>query len=134
MAVSDETLILYADGELDAPGRAVEAELASDPALVKRLEIYRALRRLVRDGFAEVADAPVPEHLIQALGVAPFADPVAPPATPERRRLPGWGVGVLVGAAMAACLAAGLVIGGRLSAAAAPLKSGEQRNVLPAKR
>ena len=45
MTFSEETLIAYADGELDAATRAaLEAALASDPQLAQRIERHRALR------------------------------------------------------------------------------------------
>src|SRR5256885_438663 len=45
MNFSDETLMTYADGELDAASRAVlEAAMAADPQLAQRVARHRALR------------------------------------------------------------------------------------------
>ena len=53
MSYSDETLIAYADGELDAAaGRALEAACAADAALARRVAYYKAQRANVFAGFA----------------------------------------------------------------------------------
>jgi len=44
MTFSDETIMAYVDGELDAPARAaVDASLATDPELARRIARHRAL-------------------------------------------------------------------------------------------
>ena len=63
-AITDEQLMAYADGELDAPMReVVEAALAADPALVSRLAAHEALRERLRGAFAAELDEPVPARL-----------------------------------------------------------------------
>ncbi|WUR14471.1 hypothetical protein E7V67_005030 [[Empedobacter] haloabium] len=53
MTFSDETLMAYADGELDAATRhAVEAACARDAALARRVEHYKIRRANVFAGFA----------------------------------------------------------------------------------
>ncbi|MDN3713648.1 zf-HC2 domain-containing protein [Paracoccus cavernae] len=48
MSISDETLMAYADGELDqAEAAAVEAALAADPGLQARLRPFSETRRLL---------------------------------------------------------------------------------------
>lgn len=64
MNVDDETLMAYADGELDAAQRAqIAAEIEKDPALAARVEKHRALRAEVAGAFATVLDQPVPDRL-----------------------------------------------------------------------
>lgn len=65
MKVPDEILMAYADGELDAAGRAqVEAALATDPGMARRVAEHRALRRTLAAGFHPVLEEPVPERLL----------------------------------------------------------------------
>jgi len=67
MTMSDETLMAYADGELDAATRAsVEAAMQDDPEIGKRVARHRALRETMRGAFSAVLDEPVPDRLIQA--------------------------------------------------------------------
>lgn len=69
---SDETLMAYADGELDAATRAeVERALAADPALAQRVQQHQALRRRLAAAFAPELAEPVPERLVQAVAQAP---------------------------------------------------------------
>jgi hypothetical protein len=64
MKVQDEMLMAYADGELDAAERAqVEAAMAADPQLARRVSAHQALRRTVATGFGKVLEEPVPERL-----------------------------------------------------------------------
>lgn len=58
MTFSDETLMAYADGELDAATRhAVEAACTRDAALARRIEHYKMRRANVFAGFAPGDDA-----------------------------------------------------------------------------
>jgi hypothetical protein len=60
----DETLMAYADGELDAAMRAeIAAAIEKDPALAQRVEQQRALRAEVSGAFAGVLDRPLPDRL-----------------------------------------------------------------------
>jgi anti-sigma factor RsiW len=67
MTISDEILMAYADGELNAATRAsVEAAMQDDPEIRKRVAHHRALRETMRGAFSSVLDEPVPDRLIQA--------------------------------------------------------------------
>ena len=71
-AITDEQLMAYADGELDAPMReVVEAALAADPALVTRLAEHEAMRESLRHAFAGELDEPVPARLLESLKAEP---------------------------------------------------------------
>jgi hypothetical protein len=62
--VTDEMLMAYADGELDAPTRArVAEELAKQPELAQKVEQHRALRAQLKSAFDPVLEEPVPERL-----------------------------------------------------------------------
>ena len=72
MTVSDETLMAYADGEVDAATRAiVEAAMRDDPEVRRRVVHHQALREVVKGAFAAVIDEPVPQRLIAAARGAP---------------------------------------------------------------
>jgi len=65
MTLDDETLMAYADGELDAPTRAaVEAAIAADPAVAQRVAQHRALRSRLQAAFDPVLAEPLPERLL----------------------------------------------------------------------
>jgi hypothetical protein len=67
MTISEETLMAYADGELDAASRAsVEAAMQEDPEIGQRIARHRALRDTLRGAFSAVLHEPVPDRLIQA--------------------------------------------------------------------
>jgi anti-sigma factor ChrR (cupin superfamily) len=67
MTISEEMLMAYADGELDAASRArVEAAMQEDPEIGKRVARHRALRETMQGAFSGVLNEPVPERLIQA--------------------------------------------------------------------
>jgi len=73
MNIDDERLMRYADGELDdGEQRAVEAALAADAALARRVEALRAQRRRLADAFAGALDEPVPERLRRLVESAPL--------------------------------------------------------------
>ncbi|HTW51991.1 MAG TPA: hypothetical protein VME45_08870 [Stellaceae bacterium] len=64
---SDEALVAYLDGELDADERAhVEAWLDADPAVRDRLLTLADSATLLRNAFADFVSEPVPERLIAA--------------------------------------------------------------------
>ena len=104
MSIDDETLMAYADGELDPlAARRVERAIAADPALADRVDRHRALRARIAAGFAPIAEEPVPDRLSDMLGrkVVRLADHA------PRRAIPRW----QAAAAMAACLIVGLMLG-----------------------
>src|SRR3954453_9936121 len=64
---SDEALIAYLDGELDAAEqRYVEAWLDADPAIRDRLSALAHSADLVRGAYADIVNEPVPERLLAA--------------------------------------------------------------------
>ncbi len=79
MKYDDETLMAYADGELDDALRAeIAAAAERDPVLARRVESHRALRAEVAGAFATVIHQPVPERLLAAAqdaGAAPGSQP-----------------------------------------------------------
>jgi hypothetical protein len=111
--IDDETLMAYADGELDTLQRSeVEKAAASDPATAKRLMDHVALRHRMAGAFADVLDEPVPPRLRALAGGAgqstgTLIDLTAARASRARTSKPPW----RIGGAMAACLAVGLLVG-----------------------
>lgn len=98
--MTDELFFAWLDGELDAEqAAAVEARVASDPALAERARAHRALGAGLRAAFDPVA-TPAPARIGgEGVGLTP---PRA--AANENRRLPMW-------TALAATLALGLAVG-----------------------
>jgi hypothetical protein len=100
MAVTEEMIMAYADGELDADGCAlVEAAMAEDPDIARGIEAHRRLRETLTGAFGGVLVEPAPEHLIEAVKRAPVtktADVVelakfrAKPESPAKRAVPRW--------------------------------------------
>ncbi|MBV9375532.1 MAG: anti-sigma factor [Alphaproteobacteria bacterium] len=76
---SDDRLIAYLDGEVDASERRdIEAWLDADPAARDKLAAFAESAALVRSAFDEVMHEPVPERLIAvARGESPSAKPSA---------------------------------------------------------
>jgi hypothetical protein len=67
MTISDEVLMAYADGELDATAReAVESAMREDPQIAERVARHSALRRRVREAYSTVLLEDVPERLLRA--------------------------------------------------------------------
>jgi hypothetical protein len=67
MTISDETLMAYADGELDAATRAsVEAAMQGDAEIARRVARHRALRATMQKAFDAALEEPVPDRLIAA--------------------------------------------------------------------
>jgi len=74
MSIPDETLMAYADGELEPAQRAdVEAALAADPTLAQRVEQHRALRRKLNVAFDPILMETVPNALVVTVHTAPAA-------------------------------------------------------------
>lgn len=87
MSIPDQTLMAYADGELEPAQRAeVEAALAADPKLAERVEHHRALRRKLNAAYDPVLLDTVPHALIAAARTSPAVAPSAdvPGSAPER--------------------------------------------------
>ncbi|MEW6371389.1 MAG: hypothetical protein AB1584_10660 [Pseudomonadota bacterium] len=119
MNFSDETLMAYADGELDEPQRsAVEQAMRTDPQVAAAVERHRALRAKVSGAYAGVLDEPVPERLrpappapsvvsLDAVREARRQAAAAAPARPAEVRRPAW----LQWGALAASLVVGVLAG-----------------------
>jgi hypothetical protein len=109
MNFSDETVMAYADGELDAATRAaVEAAMALDAQLAQRVARHRALRGRLHVALDPVLDEPLPQRLLASVQGAPAsrrADriPLQHKAAP-RWSWPQWG-------AIAASLVTGVLLG-----------------------
>jgi hypothetical protein len=110
MTFSEETLMAYADNELDAQTRtAVEAAMAADPEIARRVAQHKALRGKVRLAFDNVTEEPIPQNLINAARGVPAVRregnviPLRRKA-PHRRGLPQW-------ISIAASLVIGIIIG-----------------------
>ena len=72
MSIPDETLMAYADGELEPAQRAeVEAALAADPTLVVRVEQHRALRKKLNAAFDPILMETVPDALVAKVFASP---------------------------------------------------------------
>jgi hypothetical protein len=117
MSFSDETLMAYADGELEPAARAeVESAMRGDPEVAARVARHQALRTDVFAAFAPVLDEPVPARLSAAAMPAKVADldaaraaRQAPDAAAPAR---GWSWAQWGG--MAASLAIGVLAGSLL--------------------
>jgi hypothetical protein len=67
VTISDETLMAYADGELDAAAReAVESAMREDPRLERRVAAHRTLRRQLQAAYAGELSEAIPERLLTA--------------------------------------------------------------------
>lgn len=81
MTYDEETLMAYADGELDQARRAeIAAAIEQDPELARRVAAHRSLRAEVAGAFSSVIDQPVPDRLRAAA-----RGPVPEEATRESR-------------------------------------------------
>lgn len=68
MTFPDEVLMAYADDELDPRTReAVEAAMAADPEIARRISQHKALRGRLHSAFDAVLDEPVPARLLQVV-------------------------------------------------------------------
>ena len=116
---TDESLMAFVDGELDAAQRAaVEHALAGDAVLQARVAKLQAQRRRVSAAYAPVLDEPVPDRLAALLAIAPSTPSAAVVNLGEvraerarRRSIPGWAQW----GGMAASLVLGVLLGGLLA-------------------
>lgn len=78
MSIPDETLMAYADGELEPAQQAeVEAAMAADPKVAQRVEQHQALRRKLNAAYDQVLLDTVPEALVASVRTSPAATPSA---------------------------------------------------------
>jgi hypothetical protein len=110
MTISDETLMAYADGELDAAARqAVESAMRADPQLAARVAQHRALRLQVQAAYAAELSDEVPERLLRAARRA-AADRTAARGGPLQRQ---WRVAGTMAASVIIGVGVGFFIWGR---------------------
>jgi hypothetical protein len=122
--IDAETLMAYADGELSPlEAKRVERAIAADPALAKQIDDHRRLRAMLANGFATVAEQPVPNRLTAMLRTTPVidlarvrADRAVRPAAVWQR----WGTGM----AVAASLVVGVLVGQRVDNAPVQARGG----------
>ena len=68
MSIADETLMAYADGELDSSASAVvEAAMKADPGIARRVADYREQRERLRAAYEPELAEPVPDRLLAVL-------------------------------------------------------------------
>lgn len=109
--IQDDALVAYVDGELDPDWKSeVERSMAADPSLAEKAQHHTLLREVAEKAFGAALNEPVPARLLRAAGgAAQRAQAGADaPFDPRHGRL-RFGPAHL--AAMAACLAVGLLAG-----------------------
>lgn len=125
MMIDRETLMAYADGELDPlSAKRVEKAIAAQPELAAQVMAHRALRARLAGHFAPVIEAPLPERLTVLL------DPDVVPIKPAHK------ASVFVQARSLAAMAAALVMGlmlGQVINLGTPGSVGSQQGVLVAR-
>jgi hypothetical protein len=83
-----ETLMAYADGELDAAqAREVEALLASDADARAMVERFRQTRAELATGLDTLLEEPVPQHLIDTVRHHSMGSSAATPDSPPLQRV-----------------------------------------------
>jgi hypothetical protein len=109
VSYDDETLVAYADGELDEVLTAeISAAVERDPALARRVEQQRALRAKVAGAFATVLEQPLPERLLAAAKGPARAEVLQFPVRSAPAQSLRWGVREW--GAMAATLVFGVLL------------------------
>jgi hypothetical protein len=125
MTFSDDTLMAYADGELDPAERAaIEQAMRTDPAIAAAVARHRALRADVAAAFAGILDEPMPARLQPPVpSTAPVLSLEAARAKRKRWSWPEWG-------ALAATLVVGVLVGKTVAGGAAPVIAGNGGQVV----
>jgi anti-sigma factor RsiW len=78
MTIPDETLMAYADGELEPAQRVeVEAAIAADSSLARRVEQHQALRKKLSAAFDPVLTETIPEALMASVRSTPASRPAS---------------------------------------------------------
>lgn len=116
MKFSDETLMAYADGELDPATRnAVERAIRADPTLAAKVRQHTAMRSNVFAAFGPIADEPVPPRLKAATRSGKViqlntARTLRAEAVPEKHRWSWAEWGGIAAALMVGVLAGGAAV------------------------
>ncbi|GAA4767602.1 anti-sigma factor [Stakelama sediminis] len=109
MSIPPETLMAYADGELDPiAAKRVEKAMAADPDLARQVAEHRALAEQLRGTFASVAEAPVPESLRAPLEASAKVASLDEARAPRSGRSTHW---FRNAGALAAMLVVGVMVG-----------------------
>ena len=119
MSYSDETLMAFADGELDEfTRRELEQAMQHDPVLAGRVRHYRQLRANVSAAFASTLNEEVPQRQQAAAGSSKVihlsnirqlrTPPAPPPPVPEKRRWSWQEWGAIAGTLVTGIIAGGL--------------------------
>lgn len=82
MRWDDTALMAYVHGELDAvEAKRIEAAMAADPDLARRIRSFRAARQALIVAYQSVASQPIPEEWKRMLDAIEHPDDV--PKTPS---------------------------------------------------
>ena len=112
MRFPDETLMAYADGELDLAARAeIDAAVANDPEVARAVERHRLMATQVRATYDGVLEEPVPERLASLVAGPQSAVVVDLAARRDAHRIAIGPVRLPAWAALAASVAFGLFVG-----------------------
>jgi hypothetical protein len=109
--ISEEDLQAYVDGELPTEARTrIEAAIAADPTIARRVERERALRARLHAAFDPVLEEPVPTHLQVLLRPSPAEQNASANVIDlrARRTRPTWAVPAYALAASLLVVAASL--------------------------
>jgi anti-sigma factor RsiW len=114
VTIDPETLMAFADGELDPlAAKRVERAIAEDPALAEQVAAQHALRARLSAAFAPLAEEAVPDAL-----AARLRSNVVTIAAPAPRRVTSrWREAL----ALAACLTLGVLLGQNWRGPAGPV-------------
>lgn len=108
MTIDPETLMAYADGELNPiEAKRVEQAIADDPALANQIERHRALAASLREAMAPVERAPLPVGVEAMLRGSAKVVPLT--SRPVRSERPFW-IGAVAASLVAGFLAAPFVM------------------------
>jgi hypothetical protein len=118
MKFSGETVMAYADGELDVhTRREIESVMPADPEVAQQITRHRALQSSLRATFAPVLTDPIPQRLIDATRHTGCSPAPSSTAWHQVHTILGWRVPA---AAAVLALVVGVLLGRVLAAAPAP--------------
>lgn len=113
LPISDETLMAYVDGELDAQqAMHIEIAMQKDAQLAARVAMHRALRSQLQSELSSVLAEPVPDRLLNVLQARTVSNVIGLDDARQRKTIAAkhsWGTREW--AAMAASLVVGVALG-----------------------